>query len=431
MNTGLFWFFDSPRETRFFRWYHRVFSIAEIEGSRALQWVFGATIFSYYVAFSSWIATDTVTVNGMERGIATCWPYFQNCTDYYVLYSLPFGYSQTTLYMGLLAVLAAIVFCMHKREWILAHLLLVIPFLWHSVTALLLTQGLTGNYDYYLIGFASIVLFSSHKEYFLKVLLVSFYFLSTAVKIHDAWIVGTYFSAMSTGLPWFPDWSIPFLTNQLIFMEMVGAWFLLSNHKLIQRIVTGYFIFFHFYSGVLVEYRYPSTVLPTLIILFALFYRYQRPPFDAKAIIGWALVGVWFVAQSVPFFITGDQKYTLEANRIGLHMFESNHQCVSTVTYEYTDGTSRVIRKSSDSARNRCNPFDALQHIQYWCAHSTKKITRASWTFDHSINGRPFHRQVDERDACTLVYKPWSHNAWIRDQQDAPVVGYPRENRYY
>lgn len=411
--------------------YSRIFGISEIEGSTALKWVFGAAVLSYYTAFSSWIHSSAMTVNGFAQGMATCWPYFQSCSDYYFLYSLPYGYSQTTFYMVLLGVLILIVFLMHKRAWVFAHMLLVIPYVWHVLGNLVLTHQNAGNFDYYLIAFTTILLFAHHKEYFIKVSLVSFYFLSTATKIHDAWILGTYFSALHTGLPFFPDWSLPLWTNQLIFMEMVGAWFLLSKRPVVQKVVTAYFIFFHLYSGILVEYRYPSTVLPTLIILFAVFYRYQDPPFDRKAIAGWVFIGLCFFAQTVPFMIQGDQKYTQEANKIGMYMFESNHQCVSKVTFYLENGAPVSVLRTNDSSRNRCNPFDYLQRIQHRCKYGVPRVVRAEWTFDHSINGRAFYRQVDEQDACSLVYKPWSHNTWIRLQDEAVIVGYPLENWFY
>jgi hypothetical protein len=259
----------------------------------------------------------------------------------------------------------------------------------------------------------------------------SFYFLSTAVKIHEAWVLGAYFTSVATGLPWFPKWSVPLITNQLIFMEMVGAWYLLSSRKYLQRFVAAYFVFFHLYSGIIVGYRYPTIVLPMVVIVFVLFYQHQRPPFTRKALIGWVLVAVWFVMQSIPFFIAGDQKFTLEANRIGLYMFESNHQCVSTVTYYYKDKTTSVVRRPNGVAWNRCDPFDSLQRIQHRCAHSSKPIERAEWTFDHSINGNPFLRQVSVPNACDLKYTAWEHNTWIRTQKEAEVVGYPKENGFY
>ncbi|MFZ2593209.1 MAG: hypothetical protein WAX38_00350 [Minisyncoccia bacterium] len=430
MNQFIFWLYDTPRQARFLQWYRKFFSLEEFENNTTLTWVFGATLLSYYVAFSDWSKSNALTVETLRQGGATCWPYFQNCTDYYFLSNLPYGYSQTTLYMGLMGVLLLIGYCIQKKEWILAHMLLFIPYLWHGACVFFLTHQYGGNYDYYLFTFTTVLLFVSHKEYFVKAALVSFYFLSTAAKIHEAWVLGTYFTPLIGGLPYFPDWSVPFLTNQLIFMEMVGAWVLLSNRPILQKAVAAYFIFFHLYSGILVGYRYPTTVLPTLIIVFALFYKYQNPPVDKKSIAGWLLVGLLFCAQSVPFFIPGDQKFTLEANRIGLYMFESNHQCVSTGTLETMYGEKIDITNFSSAARNRCDPYDYLQRIQYACTH-TKDVKQVRWTLDHSINGGPFYREVDVENACALTYYAWSHNEWIKFQSDAQIVGYPKENWFY
>lgn len=431
MNTWIFWMFDTPILTRFIHWYRRVFSIKELEEQRTLTWVLGATLLSYHVTFYDLITSGAVAVNEALRGNATCWSYFQNCEQYYFLYSQPYGYSQALWYMCLMGILMLIVYCMHKREWIAVHMLLLLPYTWHALTTFLLTGRLAGNFDYYLFAFTTTLLFLAHKEYFLKLLIVLFYFLSTATKIHEAWVVAGYFGAMQLGLPIFPEWTNVFLTNQLIFMEMVGAWFLLSNRPWLQRSVAAYFIFFHLYSGIIVWYRYPTVVLPTLIIVFALFYRYQDVPLDKKSITGWAFIAIICAIQSLPYFIPGDQKFTLEGNRYGVYMFESNHQCVSTEEYQFKDGTKNTKTRMSSSSRNRCDPFDYLQKIQHFCANRESNVASVRWTFDHSINGNPFRRQVDSEDACLLRYKKWGHNEWIRFEHDAPIVGYPKENWMY
>ncbi|MCG3772857.1 MAG: hypothetical protein JW384_04080 [Nitrosomonadaceae bacterium] len=411
-------------------WYRHLFSVQEIEQSLVLQWVFGATLFSYFIALSRLSGAVPLTIEGFAQSAPACWPHFQTCYEVLFLHGLPYGYSQTTLHMLFMAVLIGIVYLIFKKEWVYAHALLIIPFVWHVVAHLFLSGSISGNYDYYLILFAGVLLFFPHKEFFLKLALVWFYFLSTVIKIDAGWILGTYFSSLKTGLPLSPDWAIPLYTNVVIAMEMVGAWFLLSTVPWRQRVAVAFFAFFHVYSGILVEYRYPATVLPTLLILFGPLYRHTPVPLDRPSIPGWILLGLLLCMQFVAPLIPGDEKLTLEGNKYGLYMFEANHQCVSTARIISSSGKEEEMIWANYSARNRCDPYTAWFALKMRCKNNST-ITSMSWTFVDSVNGGPFLRIVDVPEACALEYQPFTHNAWIKSYTDNPqIIGYPLENYY-
>ena len=334
--------------------------------------------------------------------------------------------------MTLFALLAGSVFCMSRNDWTLAHIALVPAFLWHTLGTFVLTDTLSGNFGYYLFFFSIVLMFFPHKYYFLKLMVVWLYFLSTLAKLHETWVLGTYFSALKTGLPFFPKWSIPFWTNTVIFMEMVGAWFLLSNTRILQRGALLFFVFFHLYSGLLVEYRYPATVLPTILILFGTMYWHEVPPVDKKSLLGWFLCLLMLVAQCIPILIPGDEKLTLEGNKYGLYMFEANHQCISRYTVHTSDGSAIPYVKENASARNRCDPYQYWFQLQSICTRNDSAVTRISWTFDHSINGNPFLRIVDTDNACALTYTAFKHNTWIKTpERGAEIIGYPVQNLYF
>ncbi|MEZ4195485.1 MAG: hypothetical protein R3B53_03815 [Candidatus Paceibacterota bacterium] len=156
---------------------------------------------------------------------------------------------------------------MSEKAWALVQTSLIPIFIWHTANTLLLSDFRSGNYEYYVIAFGLILLFLPYKEFFLKLTIVFFYVLSTFAKIHPSWIEGGYFTALKTGLPFFPYWSIPLVTNAVILMEMVASWFLLSRNRVLQISAFSLFVLFHLYSGILVEYRYPAQYYP-----FYLFY---------------------------------------------------------------------------------------------------------------------------------------------------------------
>ncbi|HWO07139.1 MAG TPA: hypothetical protein VNM40_00990 [Candidatus Paceibacterota bacterium] len=438
--------------------YRALFSIRELEENRTVQWMFGAMLFFFFLTFSKWISSHAITLQTAYNGTALCWPYFQECAQLYFLETLPYGYSQSTLYMALYGVMAAIVYAMWKRDWMLAHALMLPLFLWKVFVVFVLHYTIAGPYDYYHLILTAALLFIPHKEYFLKLLFVLLYFLSATTKFDASWTLGTYFSTLQTGLPLFPDSLIPLFTNLVIFMQVVGAWFLLSSRMRLQRTALVFFAAFHLYSGILVYYHYPSIALPALLILFGPLYRYTRPPCSRRVIAGWLLVFAVILFELPPAFIDGDRRLTLEGNRFGMFMFEANHQCVIRTTEYGNDERARAVQNVTAAPRscisqrclasrrvfeergtpvieetweiaaawNRCDPYVELKRIQGRCVESD----RIALTLDHSVSGGPFYRIVDVEDACVLTYDAFRHNDWITMPPEAPVLGYPLKDEY-
>ncbi|HVU75231.1 MAG TPA: hypothetical protein VHD38_00095 [Candidatus Paceibacterota bacterium] len=437
-------------------WYERVCSIKEIREQLILQWAFGASLFYFFVSFSLWIERATTSVETAQAGGAICWPYFQNCSWTYFLHTFPYGYSQTLFYMFLYAIMVAIVYFMWKKEWSKAHVLLSTLLLWKLFVIFVQSFVQAGPYDYYHIFLTLILLYVPCKEFFLKLAFVFFYFMSVTVKFTPGWVLGTYFTSMRSGLPVFPDSMVPLLTNFVIFVQIVDCWFLMSKNRLFQRASLIFGIIFHLYSGVLVSYNYPSAALPPLLILFGPLYRYTEIPFGRKTIAGWVVIGLVAAFQLLGFVVSPDRFLTMEGHRYGMFMFEANHQCTATIR-TYSTGTSAnrswsgmnctglyclvatsntskdgmsvyTTTYESASAWNRCDPYEVWTRAKARCGNPS--IVRISMQFDHSINGGPFYRIVDESSICDLTYKPFSHNDWIKLPPEAPIVGYPVKNFY-
>jgi hypothetical protein len=254
--------------------------------------------------------------------------------------------------------------------------------------------------------------------------------LSTSAKIHPSWIEGGYFTALRTGLPFFSDWSVPIVTNAVILAEMIGSWFLLSRNLKLQRIAFIFFVLFHLYSGILVGYRYPATVLTFVLIVFGPWYRYTPIPLNKKALAGWIFISLLLCLQLSPKLIQGDEKLTMEGNKYGLYMFDANHQCYSEAILYLKDGSTRVRSNKSIIARDRCQPYEYWFHLKKICERDST-IDRIEWQFTHSINGGPFYQIVDVKNACNLTFNPIRHNEWIKTEKDSEIMGYPVKNVYY
>ena len=392
--------------------YYTFFNIQEIKESFVLQLLFCALLLSFFISFYSLNYTNIATQTSAIDKSYVCPPYLENCEKLFFFDTLPYSYSQNILLTFLLFLIGYACYSIYKKDFETAHFCLLLLFLYKIFFYFFLTYGMAGNFDYYDLIFAFIILFFREKEYFAKVTFVFLYFLASTVKIHEGWILGNYFNTLVTGIPIFPDsLTIP-ITNIVILSQIVGCWFLLINNKKIQTTAYLYFLFFHLYSGLLVGYRYLTISIPVLVILFWI----QKSEFkilhiDKKTLFGYLFIVFLFSAQMIAIIIPGDQKKTLEGNFFGLYMFEANHQCISTTTYKYKDGKEEKIINENHVANVRCDPYSYYFRIKHSC--NNHKINKIEWTFDHSINGHNYERIVDTQDLCSLSYNSLTHNLWI------------------
>ncbi|MEK7627845.1 MAG: hypothetical protein AAB421_00295 [Patescibacteria group bacterium] len=406
------------------RRYYQFFAIQEIESSPVLQLLFYALSLSFFITFFGWVEKNFISISTYQNGLHVCPPYFPSCGEYLFLESLPYGYSQSAFYLLLFLALSYGVYAAYRKDWTSAHVVILSCLIWKVIVGFFFTYGLTGNFDYYDMALAFVWLFMREKEYFAKITFVFLYVLASSIKIDGGWIFANYFNSLFTGAPLFNHAILPFFTNIVIVMQMVGSWFLLSNRRLLQTAALTYFLLFHIYSGIIVNYRYIAISIPALFILFS-----QQGHFHIKRITRNTLLGYLFLlfllaGQLTGILIPGDQKKTLEGNYYGMYMFEANHQCFSKATVYSTGNTEPIVlARENHVANNRCDPY------RYWFPLKTKcmrddSVARISWTFDHSINGEKYERIVDVEDVCVLEYRPFAHNEWIRTD-NAQVLDTP------
>lgn len=413
--------------------YEQIFNIQEVTESKTLQLLYYCVTLSFFVTFYGWINSSSVSISNFEAGNNICPPYFPSCGNFYFLQDLPLGYSNGYFYILLFVILGSSVIFSLKNKWWAAHFTLLLAWLWKVVWIFFLTYGIAGNYDYYDIFLGFIILFLPNKLYFAKISFVFFYFIASTIKIDEGWIFGNYFNSLFTGAPLIPEYFVPFFTNLLIFMQIVGAWFLLSNNKILQRLTFIYFILFHIYSGFIVNYRYLTISLTALVALFGNVFIEENKKFELlkiskRTIAGYLFLLILLIGQMIGILIPGNQKKTLEGNYWGLFMFEAAHQCISTAVTERVTDTGEIKTQTNISenhiANNRCDPYMYWYRLRSSC-NNDKTISKISWTFDHSINGHKYERIVDESNICQLEYKTFNHNTWIKINNEAQTIERP------
>lgn len=407
--------------------YKRIFHISEIENDLTLRLFGGAILLGFMVTFRGWESSTANSLSALNTNSYICWPFFQDCAKWILFDSRPNGYTLNTIFMAMFGLIFLAVYGLLAKKYVIAHACILVLFAF-KIYVTLINFSYNANYDYYHTAFCLVFLFAAHKRFFGSLTVIFLYFLSTAAKIHETWTLGTYFTALQTDLPLFPKGTTMLWTNLVILMEMVGAWFLLSKNKYLQRPAVFFFACFHLYSGILVGYHYPSIVMPSLLIFFGPLYKpFERVPVDLSALRGWFLIGALLCLQMISHFIPGDEKLTMEGNFYGLYMFEANHQCLVRVKNEVG---SDIYNQASTNARYRCDPYRIMFQTQnIFCKQEHKP--QLNLQIGHSINGGPFYLIVDEADLCSLTYTPFGRNHWIKTEETARPMARPHKNLYW
>ena len=412
-------------------WYRDFFHIQEIEGSETLKIVVWVLLLGWFLEFSSWWRYSDFTVNAVEEGRHLCWPFFQSCGDWYFLALEPIGNTHVLAYGILFGFLIITAYSLLRGAYTRAHAFFLLLFIWEMVV-LLMSMRLAVNYWYFHIFYVVLLLFPAGKLMFLRLGAVLLYFFSGILKLNDGWLAGSYFKALSEGLYFIPDMLIPLATNAVIFLEIVLVWFLLSGNKMYRIPIVCILFIFHMYSVLYVGYVYPTIALSIVLVLFLSNERYASfKDLFKQGLVGVSIVAVFVAIHAVPYFIKGDSKTTGEGNRYGMYMFDANYQCSSNAVFHYKDGHTEERESISSLAIQRCDPYAHLFYFKNLC-QADAMVATVAWTFDTSINGGPLLRIVDEEDACTLLYKPFSHNEWIKipSKDSVPVIGPVGKNQY-
>jgi hypothetical protein len=393
---------------------------------RHLYWVL---LFGFFLSFNEWFGGQQVTVQAAQAGLHICLPYFQDCGRFYFLRGWPDSYGQSIFYAALSGTLALSALAAWRHRWDLAHALMLPAFAWKLIFLLVLTYQSHVDFEYFHLPEVAVFLFARQREYFVRRVFVTVYLMAATMKFDESWIVGNYFSSLTAGLPLFPRWSIPLVTNAVALFEIVSPWFLLSGRRRARLTAVGLWSVFHLYSIILVGYRYPAHCLPMLWVLFLPDPRPEdsAPRFRAADAVGWALIALLFLLTAVPQLHPVDRLYTLYGKKFGVGMLVANYQCLSTERVHFDDGREERGHSASRAAMHRCEPYRPWFRLRQKCMRPD--VRTIEWRFAVSVNGGPFYTVVDTADACALTYHAWGDNAWIKGpSRGAPIAGYPGPN---
>jgi hypothetical protein len=402
---------------------------SEIESSPILQAFYYVLLFKFVLSFQDWVLKDTLSPELARQGKHICPSWFQNCESWYVFEAFPRGWGLPLLYAILTGFLFLGAFFAWKKRWWEAQLVLLPPLLWKILMPLALTYNVIVEYEYFSTPFVLLFLFGGRKIYFLRRLVVLLYLLAAFMKFNDSWIVGTYFSSLKWGIPLVPREGIPLVTNLIAGWEIFGTFLLLSTNRRWRWAALAFWAFFHLYSILFVGYLYPMHCLPMLLVLFLPDFQEETPDLRPESRFGWGLFALILFIFVLPYKVPGEVEYSLQRLKISLEMFDANHQCASTEIVHEKDGRVSERHQESRAAQSRCPPYAFWYKIKQECERRADQISSIEWKFDSSVNGGPFYRIVDVKNACELEFQPLQRNEWMKfPSEGAPVVGYPRRN---
>ena len=409
--------------------YFDYFQLQEFRDSTRLQFIAYFLLLSFAYIFSTWTEYEVTSRVESKSSTTLCWPHFQNCKWLHFLTVPPQGYSYYLLFIVLSLFVALACFCLYNKRYVLFHIFASLLIVWEFFFIFFWSMNQIANYYYYHFVLLFFLLFASPRLLSLRVVFVFLYFLAGQVKFHKGWVLATYFTTLKSGMLQVPDLVAPLMCWLVILLEVIGSWWLLSNNLRMRFFIVSLFVLFHLYSAQYVGFDYPFTVMPHLLLLFACRDKINLAEFSfRKCKVGICAMSLGLILHLIGDLIPGDEKWTLEGYSYGLYMFDANHQCRSHITINDVSGSSKSETQESIMSRQRCDPYSQLMKIKTIC-FSNPNVKSVKWTFDHSINGEPFFRMVDESNACSLDYKAFRHNKWIRSPNDgAQFIGYPVKN---
>ena len=364
--------------------------------------------------FGSNILKLQITKAQVLSNSAVCPPYFQDCLSLYVFDVPPDGYSQNIVLAGIGGLVFLALFFLYTRDFVRFSYCIAIPLFCKILIVYFLTYLVPGNYNVLGIFFGLILLFSIHKIFFLRILMVSFYLCASVLKVHSGYLTGTVFSSLALGLPLVPDIVLPYVGIIFLLICIIPPLCLLAPSKRIRLVALFILTVFHVYSASVVGQRYVVLVLPILWLLF--YFKEESFVCNKQYLKDWGgiiIISCMLLLQCLPLFIQGDERLTGEGYRYGYYMYDGNHQCVSTKKIVLDNGEIRNLVWENKKAMFACDPYEEWYKIKRWC--DLEKVRNIEWTYDHSLNGAPYRRIVDVKNACELTYHPFSHNEWIRE----------------
>ncbi|HEX5035828.1 MAG TPA: hypothetical protein VFX30_01570 [bacterium] len=343
-----------------------------------------------------------------------CWPFWADCFRYRFLspdgvYWLLRGYLFLSLIAGGLFT---------RKKWVAAAWWMFLAVNLLKLAVVLQDFQLRLN-QHYMAGLACLAfLFVPGKRRFLKILIAFFYFWAGVLKLDPEWLSG---AALYRPVWFFTGRWLPVICTYVVVLEIVFVWGLFSRRRWIFWTTLAQLLVFHVFSWPVVGYFYP-TLMFCLLTIYPMDFVRPAAGTEPKRFgrLGYAFLGVFSLAQLVPYAMPGDSALTGEGRIFGVHMFDALVQCEAYALLKETAGTERKLNLHRNwAARIHCDPVVYWNRARALCRSEGRGTVFKD--FDLILNARRSTETelkpvlaVENFCATDPAYRVWRHNEWIR-----------------
>lgn len=354
----------------------------------------------------------------LEKVLATsseviCWPFWEDC---HVFRQGALAYADWNVW--LLVYLAAAVTC--------AFLFLLrrgCGVAWWGFLALNLFKLAIVVQDFqlrlnqhYMAGIACMAfLMIPGKRRFLRLLIVFFYFWAGLLKLNREWLSG---AALYKPVWFFTGGMLPVACVYVVVLEILLVWGLFSKRRSFFWATLVQLLIFHVFSWPVVGFFYPTLMFCLLALypLDRLITSREQIPFSGPASL---FLGIFSLAQMVPWLMPGDSALTGEGRFFGVHMFDALAQCEGYAVLKKADGTSRKVNLyRTMAARIHCDPIVYFHRAKALCRspeHGTVFTDLDLFLNVGLKTDSQLKPLIHFEDFCRKnpSYRWWRHNGWI------------------
>lgn len=377
---------------------------SDISGSPIAQRLLFVLIGFQIILFTTYVFDSAGTLEAVRNNTYTCWPFFQECAQWYVLDVKP-SYSQTAWYALMFLLQGAALWALSRGAWLRAQLLYSVTLLSQMVLIFVLSYEAGEAYAYYHALLSLIVLFAPVRAGALVV--VGLYVLGGAVEVFNLVTIGREAGEV---LPLIPQPLTLVYISSAIALSLIGSWYLLSEDRRYRIGALCLMTLFHVYAGITFDFYYMLFIVPVIWVLF-----YERPLHDARALrIALGLLALLACLQVWIVGMAHTVNYTFARQHGGVAVSFPTTSGVSNYTVHYQDGTEKSITNEWNRKPCRCSPYTRWFELRNICR--APGVERISWTLDVTAPRFLWHRVVDVENACDLQFRWYGGNDWIRAQ---------------
>jgi len=337
----------------------------EIRDQRRLR-LFGSLLaLTHILTCYFWISSGEKYIYQLTDSLPLCWPFLEGCESWGRLGAVDL-YFVLVVY-AVLAAASAFLFLL--ASWTRTAFSLLAAATVIKIFIFLSDYRLAGNYHYMHFWVLAAFLLIPQKGLTIRFLLLSFYLGAGVLKLNYEWISG---AALSGYFP-LAGRELMLACGYVVLLELVLVFGLLARRRWIFWLTLAQLALFHALSFLVVGFFYPALMFCflTLFVLCELqspgdFHWARIKELRSPARI---LLGLFFLAQTVPWMIGGDRAVDGRGRLIALNMFDAGTQCELKVMAAYADKVVRLSPQYSGNLQPRlaCDPYVMLADARHRC----------------------------------------------------------------